>query len=185
MKKIILASASPRRRELLKMIDIPFTVFPANVDEVIDDSLSPQENVMNLAKIKALHIAKVHRDAIIIGSDTIVVLDQCILGKPANADEAIHMLQSLSGKTHIVITGMTLLNNTDIDNFYSETKVTFYNLSEKEIQDYVATNEPFDKAGAYAIQGKGAKFIQSIEGDYYTVMGLPIGQLYQKLKRLI
>lgn len=182
MKKYILASASPRRKELLQLLDLDFNIIPADITENLDASLTPEENVMKLAYGKAQAITTQYPDHFVIGADTIVVLNGRILGKPHSADEAKQMLRDLSGVTHQVITGVSLQYQDICDTFCSTTHVTFHPLTEVEIEAYIATQEPFDKAGAYGIQGRAAKFIKGIDGDYFTVVGLPIAEIYQRLK---
>ncbi len=183
--KIILASNSPRRKELLKYITDDFSVYVSNVDEEYDINLLPHEIVMYLSKQKALPVSNKFPNDLVIGSDTIVSLDKEILGKPQNKDDAYQMLKKLSNNTHQVITGVSLIYNNTVDSFYSTTDVTFYELSDEEIYAYINTQEPFDKAGAYGIQGYASKFVKEIKGDYFTVMGLPVGKLYQKIKKII
>ena len=188
MKKIILASASPRRKELLEQIGLSFQIEPARGEEHIT-SVIPREVVEELSYQKAMEVAELHRDedALILGADTIVVYDNQIMGKPADEDEAKAMLRQLSGKTHCVFTGVTavLWENKEktVRTFSEKTEVTFYPMSEEEIMFYVKTREPMDKAGAYGIQGIGAKYIQAICGDYNNVVGLPVARLYQEVLR--
>lgn len=173
--RFILASASPRRKELLEQIGVKFDILPATGEEV-----------MELAKQKAEEVAKTAgADALVLGADTVVAYEGKILGKPKDEADALRMLTMLSGKEHEVYTGVALIDNRDqsMENFFERTKVTMYPVSEEEIRDYIAGGEPMDKAGAYAIQGLGAKFIQKIEGDYNNVVGLPIGRIYQEIKR--
>ena len=183
--RVILASASPRRKELLERIGVKFDILPATGEEVITKEL-PGEVVMELAKQKAEEVAKTAgADALVLGADTVVAYEGKILGKPKDEADALRMLTMLSGKEHEVYTGVALIDNRDqsMENFFERTKVTMYPVSEEEIRDYIAGGEPMDKAGAYAIQGLGAKFIQKIEGDYNNVVGLPIGRIYQEIKR--
>lgn len=183
--RFILASASPRRKELLEQIGVKFDILPATGKEVITKEL-PGEVVMELAKQKAEEVAKTAgADALVLGADTVVAYEGKILGKPKDEADALRMLTMLSGKEHEVYTGVALMDNRDqsMENFFERTKVTMYPVSEEEIRDYIAGGEPMDKAGAYAIQGLGAKFIQKIEGDYNNVVGLPIGRIYQEIKR--
>ena len=188
MKKIILASASPRRKELLEQIGLSFEVEPAKGEEEIT-SVIPQEAVEELSYQKAMEVAELHRDedALILGADTIVVYDNQIMGKPADEEEAKAMLRQLSGKTHCVFTGVTAVlwenQKKTVRTFSEKTEVTFYPMSEEEIMFYVKTKEPMDKAGAYGIQGIGAKYIQAICGDYNNVVGLPVARLYQEVLR--
>lgn len=202
MKKIILASTSPRRQELLKLLNHPFEICVENVEEFIDKSISPEENVQNLAKLKAGAVAKKYRSQWVIGADTMVCLDDHILGKPQDKVQAKEMLQLLSGKKHRVITGVALIKGNEVINFYETTYVKMKVLSDVEIDEYIATKEPMDKAGdficnspkyywegkagGYGIQDPfGARFIEKIDGDYYNVMGLPVSRLYFELKKLI
>lgn len=183
--RVILASASPRRKELLERIGVKFDIIPATGEEVITKKI-PEEVVMELAKQKAEEIAKVaEEDALIIGADTVVVCDGKILGKPKDEEDAFQMLTMLSGREHEVYTGVAMIDNREksIENFFERTRVIMYPITEKEIREYIAGGEPMDKAGAYAIQGTGAKFIQKIEGDYHNVVGLPVGRIYQEIKR--
>lgn len=165
--RFILASASPRRKELLEQIGVKFNILPATGEEVITKEL-PGEVVMELAKQKAEEVAKTAgADALVLGADTVVAYEGKILGKPKDEADALRMLTMLSGKEHEVYTGVALIDNRDqsMENFFERTKVTMYPVSEEEIRDYIAGGEPMDKAGAYAIQGIGAKFIQKIEGS--------------------
>lgn len=181
MKKIILASASPRRKELLTLAGIDFTVQQADIEEKIAPDLKPFEVVEQLAFQKASAVAEKSKDCIVIGSDTVVSLDNKILGKPKSENEAKEMLKLLSGKTHKVYTGVAIISDEKNVSFYEETEVEFYELTDREIADYVATGEPMDKAGAYGIQGKGCVLIKRINGDYFNVVGLPVARLYREL----
>lgn len=178
---VILASASPRRQELLKLITEDFKVIPANIDETVPKNIPSEKIPEILAVNKAEYISALYPDDIVIGSDTVVVLDEKIMGKPNNSDECFKMLESLSGRTHKVITGTAVCRNGRTQSFLSVSEVTFYKLSEKEIYDYIATGEPFDKAGGYGIQGYGSFLVEKINGDYFTIVGLPVA----KLKRLL
>ena len=185
---IILASQSPRRAHLLKQIGINFSVEPSGINEEIDKNTSFVENVKRLSLHKAEDIANKHNVGIIVGSDTIVVINQLVLGKPKSQQNAIEMLKTLSGKTHIVYTGFALVDaktkKTYID--HEETEVTFRELREEEIVSYVDSGSPMDKAGAYGIQDDfGAVFVKKINGDYYTVVGLPIFKFYIALKNFV
>lgn len=181
---IILASASPRRKEILGNTNVKFTVIKSEIDEVILDNEKPQQVVMRLAFEKCLDIASKHEEDLVIGADTIVVLDDEILGKPKDEKEAYKMIKSLSNRTHQVITGISLINlqsNTKIiDCVVSNVK--FKDLSEEDIRDYLQTNESLDKAGAYGIQGYGALLVEEIQGDYFNIVGLPISKLSDLLK---
>jgi len=181
---LILASASPRRKELLALAGFDFSVETASVDEVFDPSLSPEAIVMHLACIKSAPIAEKHPDEIVIGADTVVVLDESILGKPKNDEQAKEMLRRLSGRVHQVYTGVCLNKGGEHICFHECTLVRFKPLTQEQIDAYVATGEPMDKAGAYGIQGKGCVLIEGIEGDYFNVVGLPVSHLYDEIQRL-
>lgn len=185
MTKIILASKSPRRRELMELLHIPFDVIVSDIDEQIDPQNDLVKEIEKLSYRKAEAVFKDHPDALVIGSDTIVKIGNDILGKPKDIEQAEAMLKELSDNTHEVVTGVSILYKDQTETFSSVAKVTFYPLDEKEISEYIATNEPMDKAGSYAIQGDAAKFIRSIEGDYYTIVGLPIAELYHRLKKYL
>ena len=185
---IYLASRSPRRKKLLQQMNLKFKVILVEIDESRQGSESPLKMVKRLAAEKLAEARKSVHDGIIITADTTVVLDGEILGKPADKKEAKEMLGILSGKTHTVYTGFavcnTLKENTLVD--YERTKVTFRELSEKEIKDYVKTGSPMDKAGAYGIQDDfGAVFVKKINGDYYNVVGLPVSRLYSNLLKVL
>lgn len=179
---VILASQSPRRKELMGFITEDFTVKVSDAEEVTDPSLSPEETVKALAVLKGEAVAESHPDDTVISADTIVVLDGKILGKPKNRDDAFRMLSSLSGKIHTVYTGVCVIAKNKKLCFADKTEVTFYPLSDEDINSYIETGEPFDKAGAYGIQGKGSIMIKGIFGDYYNVMGLPVARLNRLLK---
>lgn len=186
---LILASGSPRRQELLKYLKIPFTVQPSAVSEEIRGNLSPPAVVQQLALRKADDIAAKNRTAVTIGADTIVVHDEHLLGKPASPQEAQKILQSLSGTTHQVLTGIALVktnqsgDQVDRQTYFESTSVIFGQPHATEIDAYVATGQPMDKAGAYGIQDNwGAIFVKEIKGDYYNIVGLPLHLLYHQLK---
>ncbi len=185
--KIILASQSPRRKKLLEQIGLSFEVVPSSINEDIS-GFAPAALVEELARQKAHDVASTIDDGLIIGADTIVVLEEEILGKPKNSLEAVQILTKLSGKTHSVLTGVALVLAKNASEFRThtfsvETKVTFGALSQHEIEAYVATKSPMDKAGAYGIQDDwGAVFVERINGDYNNVVGLPIYKFYQELK---
>lgn len=186
MKNIILASGSPRRRELLEQVGLLFTVCVSKASEITSRT-KPDEVVKDLSYEKARAVCENgHGEDVVIGADTIVYLDECILGKPKGPDECRQMLKALSGRTHLVYTGVTLLwregTVPHVLSFCETTRVKLYELSDEEIDGYIATGEPMDKAGAYGIQGVFAKFIEGIEGDYNNVVGLPVARLYQELK---
>lgn len=186
-KTIILASQSPRRKELLGGILDNFKTEVKSVDEVYPKGLSNSEIATYLSQLKAEAFKKnIEESEIIITADTIVCINNLVLGKPKNRDEAITMLSKLSGHTHEVITGVTILSNKRSVSFYDTTLVTFYNLSEEEVKFYVDKNKPYDKAGGYGIQEWiGYIGIKEMKGDYYNVMGLPLHQLYRQLKTFI
>lgn len=188
MRKIILASASPRRRELLEQGGIPFTVIPSQAEEKITTE-QPGQVVEELSYLKCSDIyEKSLGDVLVIGADTVVASEGKILGKPSSQKDAVKMLQSLQGREHEVYTGVTIMAREGNENrkktFHEKTKVVFYPMSDEEIRSYVNTGEPMDKAGAYGIQGKSAVFIKKISGDYNNVVGLPLGRLYQELKNM-
>ena len=185
MTRIILASKSPRRRELMELLKVPFEVIVSDIDEQIDYNNDLVKEIEKLSCQKANAVYVQHSDALVIGSDTIVKIGNDVLGKPKDLDDARRMLRELSDKTHEVVTGVTILYQGKAETFSSVAKVTFYPLSDEEIEDYISTNEPMDKAGSYAIQGDAAKFIRSIEGDYYTIVGLPVAELYHRLKKYL
>ncbi len=185
--KLILASASPRRKELLEKIGVPFDVIPAKGEEIITKQ-SPAEVVMELSQQKAREIAqKQSEDCIIIGADTIVAKGDVIMGKPKDEGDAYRMLESIADDCHQVYTGVTLIRTGERQEtvtFAEKTDVYLYPISEKEIMAYINSGDPMDKAGAYGIQGKFAVHVKGIAGDYYNVVGLPIGRVYQEWKRL-
>ncbi len=179
---MILASKSPRRRELLSVISKDFKIVPAVGEESIPNGTEPKDVVVMLARQKAEEIAAVHKGEIIVGADTIVVIDNKILGKPRDKVHAAEMLRTLSGRMHTVYTGVCVIfEDGSTESFAECTDVEFYPLSESEISDYIATGEPMDKAGAYGIQEKGALLVKRIVGDFYNVMGLPIARLSRVL----
>ena len=185
MKKIILASASPRRKEILKVTGLDFIVCASNYEEDFNLSLKPRELARFLSRIKAEAVAHKYDKSIIIAADTFIVLKNRLLGKPHTEKEAEKMLKMLNGKEHSVITGFTIMD-TGTSKMLSksvETKVHFKKLSGEEISAYVRSKEPLDKAGAYAIQGLGAVFIKKIDGDFFNVMGLPLYAVTESLKK--
>lgn len=181
MKKIILASGSPRRRELLEQIGVKFEIHKAEGEEKITSSI-PEEAVKELSLQKAKEVSGKYDGDVIIGADTVVAVDGQILGKPADRADAVRMLRLLQGKNHQVITGVTVLlkKNGRTVNFAEVTKVYIFPMTEEQIEQYIETGEPMDKAGAYGIQGKFAVYVSGIEGDYNNVVGLPVGRLYQE-----
>lgn len=184
MTKIILASASPRRKELLTQIGIPFSVQVSTCEEKITGT-APADVVCELSRQKAEDVWR-QTGGFVIGADTVVAYGGDILGKPKDEADAVRMLQILSGNTHEVFTGVTFCYEKDgekkVHTFYEKTEVTFYPMTDEEIAAYVATKDPLDKAGAYGIQGSFAAYIKGIRGDYNNVVGLPIGRFYQELK---
>ncbi len=184
MRNLILASQSPRRKELLEKCGYPFSVCVADIDEKIDTSIPLESAIQELAYLKAKKIFDDHQDSIVIGSDTIVTINGLILGKPKDENDAFNTLKMLSGKTHQVITGLSIITKEKTYNHVSVNDVTFYELSDEEILKYISTNEPMDKAGSYAIQGIASRYIQSIQGDYYAIVGLPVSVVYHILKEL-
>ncbi|EKN65857.1 nucleotide-binding protein implicated in inhibition of septum formation [Neobacillus bataviensis LMG 21833] len=183
MQNLILASSSPRRKELLENLHLTFAIISSEVDESFDPELSPEEVVMELAERKAQAVFKENQDAIVIGSDTIVALNNRILGKPADEAEAIQMLTSLSGTKHDVFTGVSIVSPTSTTRFYEKTEVWFWELTDKEIKAYVQSGEPLDKAGAYGIQQLGSMLVKKINGDYFAVVGLPVARTIRELKK--
>lgn len=190
MSRIILASASPRRRELLERAGVSFEVIPAQGEERIT-SQRPEEAVLQLAKDKAAWVAQTlkecEEETLVIGADTIVVFEDTILGKPSDETDAQQTLEKLQGNTHQVYTGVSVFekkNGEWIDHtFYESTDVTFYPVSKEEIRAYVATGEPMDKAGSYGIQGLFGIYVRGICGDYNNVVGLPVARLFFEMKR--
>ena len=180
---VILASQSPRRRELLGLFRIPFEIQAADIDETMDPDLPADEEVGRVSRSKAMAIAA-DENEIIIAADTIVVVDGKVLGKPQSPDHARQMLKSLSGRDHQVMTGVTVLKGEQSVTHTEVTHVTFRQLSDAEIDAYVQTGEPMDKAGAYGIQGGAALFCEKLHGDYYNVMGLPVCRLGLMLKSI-
>lgn len=183
-RTIVLASSSPRRKELLEKIGLKFTVDPSDYPEDCHGELSPEELVKSISLGKAMAVAKNYRDAVIIAADTIGVFKGKIIGKPHSAGAARKMLMNMSGKSHRVITGLTIYDTVTLKliTLTVETRVYFKKLTTEEVQNYVKTGEPLDKAGAYAIQGLGAVIVEKINGDYYNVMGLPLHALVENLK---
>ena len=183
MTRLILASNSPRRKELLKDLGYSFETIPSNINEEINYNNSIQSEIEKLSYNKALSVFKHNKDAIVIGSDTVVVLNNKIYGKPKNNEEAKVMLQTLRNKTHIVLTAVSIISIKQSETFSVKAEVTFDNISDEEIDLYINEENVLDKAGAYAIQGLAKKFISSINGDYFTIMGLPVHELYVRLKK--
>lgn len=178
---LILASASPRRKEILSGLGYEFEVCPADADESVDEGTPVSVVAEILARKKALAVLDKNQDAVVIGSDTVVAVDDKILGKPKNEADAEEMLRMLSGKTHQVYTGLCVCSKYKIRSLVSKTDVSFYTLSDETIKSYVKTKEPMDKAGAYGIQGKGSVLVKKIDGDFFSVMGLPAAALSRLL----
>lgn len=188
MKEIILASGSPRRKELLAQIGIAFQVIKSNAEEKITSAI-PEEIVKDLSAQKAADVAAGIKEGIILGADTIVCLDHEVMGKPKDREDAYQMLERLQGRSHSVFTGVTLMKKEPgkddiVRSFAVETKVKVHEMSKEEIEAYLDTGDPFDKAGSYGIQGPFAAYVDGIEGDYNNVVGLPIAAVYQELKKL-
>jgi septum formation protein len=182
--RFVLASASPRRRELLGLIGIQHTVDPADIDESMHVAELPAAHVERLAREKVSKVAARHPGALVIAADTVVVLDGRVMGKPRTEDQAYGMLSDLSGATHTVLTGMACTFNGELESSVDDVSVTFRSLSKDEIREYIATGEPMDKAGSYGIQGYGATIVQRIDGDYSAVMGLSLVRLVELMQRL-
>ena len=183
--KIILASSSPRRRELLSKAEVKFDICIKSVDETVPEGMSPAEGAEHTAAVKAMAVAFMNTEAVVIGADTIVVLGDEILGKPKDKADAADMLKKLSGKEHEVITGVCLAYKGKYETFHCSSKVKFYELTDDEIRHYVASGEPMDKAGAYGIQGKGMMLVESINGDYCNIVGLPVALTVRRIKKLL
>ena len=184
---IILASNSPRRKSLLELIDLPFKVIASSVHEDFNIDLIPIEFAQHYAKLKALDVAKIYPDSLVIGADTIVVLDGEIIGKPLDEDDSKLMLNKLSARTHTVITGVSLVwrEKNIVDTFFEETKVTFQELTDEQIQYYVKYYHPMDKAGSYGIQDWFAVCVKKIDGCFYNVMGMPLSKFYSHFTEII
>ena len=179
---LILASQSPRRKELLGLFGIPFVIRVADIDETMDNSKSPFDEVARVSRCKALAVEKT-ADDVVVAADTIVVCQGKVLGKPRSEEEAVEMLRLLSGRDHQVMTGLTVCRGEKILTHTEVTDIHFRELSDKEIRAYVATGEPMDKAGSYGIQALGALLVEKIHGDYFNVMGLPVLRLSRMLQR--
>ena len=185
MKKIILASQSPRRRELLRDITDEFLVVPSSCDETVPKDIKPHDIPQYLAQMKAKDVAKSYSDSIVIGSDTIVIVDDEVLNKPKDEEDARQMLKMLSDRRHSVVTGCALVYGDKCHSFSVETQVEFFKLTDSEIDKYVESGDPMDKAGAYGIQSKGKTLVKGIYGDYFNVVGLPVGRLKRELQSFI
>lgn len=183
MNDIILASASPRRRELMGLIAKDFKVIPSSVDETVPEGTKALAQAEYLAQIKARDIAEKYPHSIVIGADTCVVADNQVLGKPKDKADAERMLRLLSGKIHKVVTGCAIVKGKEFVSFSNITDVEFFPLTDDEIAEYINTSEPYDKAGAYGIQGKASLFVKAIKGDYFNVVGFPVSQLNRELNK--
>ena len=183
--KYLLASQSPRRAELMRCITDEFEILPSDCDETVPDGIEPEEIPELLAARKALSVSRLKKDRLVIGCDTVVIIDGVILGKPHTPDRAISMLKTLSGRTHTVVSGVCICYKGKTMSFSQKTLVSFYELSEEEIRDYVQSCKPLDKAGAYGIQDKGGLFVREISGDYYNIVGLPVARLKREIDKLV
>lgn len=188
---LVLASQSPRRRELLSLIQKDFTIQSSCVEEIVPEGLTAEETVVYLAKLKAEEVAqrlKTSTDSqktVVIGADTVVVLDGEIMGKPKDRDDCIRMISLLSSRQHEVYTGVAIVVKGQTESFYQRTAVRFLDLTKEEIEWYASLQEPYDKAGAYGIQGFGSLLVEGIDGDYFNVMGLPVAALNRRLKKYL
>jgi septum formation protein len=182
--RLVLASRSPRRADLLRAAGLFFDVFPVDVDERFGPDEEPEHAVARLAETKATTAAASHPDAVVLGADTTVLIRGEALGKPASADDAARMLRLLSGRTHDVLTGLCVCSGSRRLRHVEPTRVRLARMSETEIAWYVSSGEPFDKAGAYAVQGLASRFVEGIDGSYSNVVGLPISSVYELLKEL-
>lgn len=182
MPPFILASTSPRRKQLLEQVHYSFTIHSSTVEEKINQMAAPGKVVEELAMLKARDVFEVNREAVVLGADTIVTFNNKILGKPENESAARAMLQLLSGQVHSVYTGVVIISKDKIIVFNDKTDVEFYTLTDEDIQMYIESGESFDKAGGYGIQGLGAYFVKRIEGDYFNVVGLPIARTMRHLQ---
>lgn len=176
MRRFILASASPRRKEILEKAGYSFEIIVSDADENITEDLSPEKTVEVLAERKALSVWESNKDSVVFGCDTVVAIDGRILGKPTDDEDAFNMLKMLSGRTHTVSTGVCICSENKTEVFSNTTQVEFYPLSDETIRSYIASGEGKDKAGSYGIQGYGCVLVKEIKGDYFSVMGLPVSQ---------
>ena len=179
---VILASGSPQRAKLLQDAGLEFKVVASEINESLDERLKPVDFVLELAKLKAVHVAALYPDDVVIGADTIIVYEDHIMGKPANKEDAYRMLKTLSDDRHVVYTAVALIKGESIKTFVSEAEVWMKNLSDLEIRNYIATGEPMGKAGAYAIQGEGGALVDHYKGDFFTIVGLPLKDVLNALK---
>lgn len=185
-KKVILASASPRRQELIKLIFDRVEILPADCDETLPEGIGARDAVEYLSKIKNEASAKLtEKENLIISADTVVAVDDEILGKPIDKEDARRMISLLSGKVHQVYTGVTISLNGKVKTFSEKTDVEFFSLTENEIEEYISSSEPYDKAGAYGIQGKAGLLVKGINGDYYNVVGFPIARLKREIQEFL
>lgn len=183
--KLVLASASPRRQELIALISQNVLCAPSGVEEIVPDNINAPDIPLCLAKQKAEAVALKYPDDVVIGCDTAVFLDDEMLGKPKDKDDARRMISALSGKVHQVITGCAIFYKGKTVGFSNVTEVEFFDLSGEEIENYINTSEPYDKAGGYGIQGYASLFVKGIKGDYFNVVGLPVAELNREIKRLV
>ena len=185
LKMIILASKSPRRRDILEMLELKYRCAPADTDETLIAGMSPADTVMLFSQRKARAVKdEAENGDVILGMDTMVCIDGVLLGKPADEADAFRMLKALSGKAHNVVTGYTVIYGDKEETGCVSTDVYFRTLSDDEINWYISTGEPMDKAGAYGIQGKGSLFVESIDGDYFSVLGFPVCRVFEVVKKL-
>lgn len=182
MKRFIVASASPRRKELLSMTGYEFEIIPSDADETLPENTGAYEAVKELSKRKAVSVWEENKDAVVLGCDTVVALDDIILGKPETEEEAEKMLSTLSGREHCVCSGVCITDGENTRQFVGSARVKFYELSKETIKSYIATKDPMDKAGSYGIQGIGSVLVESIEGDYFTIVGLPLAETARVLR---
>lgn len=184
--KVVLASASPRRKELLSLIFNEYDIRPADCDEALPEGIKAQEAVEYLSLIKNKATVEIcDENSLVISADTVVAVEGEILGKPQDKEDARRMISLLSGREHQVFTGVTLSLNGNFKTFSEKTDVIFYKLTDKEIEDYISTDEPYDKAGAYGIQGKAGLLVKAVNGDYYNVVGLPVARLKREIMEFI
>lgn len=184
--KVVLASASPRRKELLSLIFNEYDIRPADCDEALPEGIKAQEAVEYLSLIKNKATVEIcDENSLVISADTVVAVEGEILGKPQDKEDARRMISLLSGREHQVFTGVTLSLKGNFKTFSEKTDVVFYKLTDKEIEDYISTEEPYDKAGAYGIQGKAGLLVKAVNGDYYNVVGLPVARLKREITEFI
>lgn len=181
-EKIVLASQSPRRKELISLIATDVTIRPADCDETLPEGISPRDAVEYLSKNKNDAAREIsHNDEIVVSADTVVAVDDIILGKPVDKDDARYMISLLQGRVHSVYTGVTISKGEKCVTFSEKTEVEFNHMTEGEIEEYISSSEPYDKAGSYAVQGKACVYIKGLNGDYFNVVGLPVSRLYKEL----